>query len=135
MITLVTGATGHLGANLVRALLAQGHKVRAMVRKNSNPSALAGLDEAIVEGDLGDPASLERAVSGVTRMFHTAAMISIKSGDREKLMRINVDGTRALMEAALKAGVTKVVHTSSFGAIGTPHCAETGKTLCSTEEH
>lgn len=135
MITLVTGATGHLGANLVRALLAQGHKVRAMVRKNSNPSALAGLDVEIVEGDLGDPASLERAVSGVTRMFHTAAMISIKSGDREKLMRINVDGTRALMEAALKAGVTKVVHTSSFGAIGTPHCAETGKTLCSTEEH
>lgn len=135
MITLVTGATGHLGGNLVRALLAQGQTVRAMVRKTSDRSSLSGLDVEIVEADLGDPASLARAVSGVTQMFHTAAMISIKSGDRDQLLRINVDGTRALMEAALAAGVTKVVHTSSFGAIGTPHCVKTGQALCSTEEH
>jgi hopanoid-associated sugar epimerase len=135
MITLVTGATGHLGANLVRALLSQGHKVRALVRRNADQSALRGLDLEIVEGDLGDPASLERAVQGVTRLFHTAAMVSIKSGDREDLMRINVEGTRALMDAALNAGVQKVVHTSSFGAIGTPRDKQSGRALCSSEAH
>jgi len=135
MLTLVTGATGHLGANLVRALLAQGHQVRAMVRPQSDRSALFGLNVEIVEADLGDRASLVRAVQGVSRLFHTAAMVSVKSGDRERLLKINVEGTRALMEAALAAGVEKVVHTSSFGAIGTPHSPETGRALCSTEEH
>ncbi len=133
--TLVTGATGHLGGNLIRALLERGHQVRALVRPESDRSTLHGLDVEIVEGDLGDVSSLKRAVQGITYLFHTAAMISIKSGDREQLMRINVDGTRALMNAALDAGVTKVVHTSSFGAIGTPRDRATGQALCSTEEH
>lgn len=134
-VTLVTGATGHLGANLVRALLAQGKKVRAMVRASSDRSALAGLDVEIVEADLGDIPSLSRAVAGVTFMYHTAAMISVKSGDRAELVRINVEGTRALMAAALAAGVQKVVHTSSFGAIGTPRDPVTHQAQCSTEEH
>lgn len=134
-ITLVTGATGHLGANLVRALLSQGKAVRAMVRARSDRSALAGLDVEIVEGDLGDFSSLERAVQGVTFLYHTAAMISVKSGDRDELLRINVEGTRALMAAALLAGVKKVVHTSSFGAMGTPRDPKTHLALCSTEQH
>ncbi len=132
---LVTGSTGHLGANLVRALLERGEQVRAMVRTNSDRRALRGLDVEVIEADLGDPDSLARAVSGVSRIFHTAAMISIKSGDREQLMRINVGGTRALMQAALAAGVSKVVHTSSFGAIGTPRDRKTGRAECSNEEH
>lgn len=119
MTTLVTGATGHLGANLVRALLSDGQRVRAMVRPSSNRAALEGLDVECVEGDLNDVQSLRSALSGVKRLYHAAAMISIRSGDREALMRTNVGGTAALMDAALAAGVEKVVHTSSFGAVGT----------------
>jgi nucleoside-diphosphate-sugar epimerase len=135
MTILVTGAAGHLGTNIVRALLEQGQKVRALVRPGSDNESLKGLDVEIVTGDLGDPESLTRAVQGVRQIYHTAAMISIRSGDREQLMHINVGGTAALMKAALKAGVEKVVHTSSFGAIGTPRCKKTGKALCSTEEN
>lgn len=120
MTTLVTGATGHLGNNLVRELVRRGTEVRALVRPGTSVEALAGLPVEIVEGDLNDANSLSRATNGVTHLFHTAAMISIRSIDREALMRANVEGTRALMMAARSAGVTKVVHTSSFGAVGTP---------------
>lgn len=135
MTILVTGATGHLGTNLVRALLARGHSVRALVRPGNTSRALDGLDVERFEGDLGDAQSIRDAVRGVTRIFHTAAMISIRSGDREMLMKINVEGTKALMNAALEEGVEKVVHTSSFGAMGTPRDKATGKALTSTEEH
>ncbi len=120
MTTLVTGATGHLGNNLVRELLARGTQVRALVRPGSSIKPLQGLSVQIVEGDLNDDASLRRATEGVDYIFHTAAMISIRSVDREALMRANVEGTRTLMTAARSAGVKKVVHTSSFGAVGTP---------------
>lgn len=120
MKALVTGATGHLGNNLTRALLERGFAVRALVRPGSPTTSIAGLDVEITEGDLNDPASLERATMGVDALFHTAAMISIRSGDRDALMRANVEGTRCLMQAARKSGVKKVVHTSSFGAVGTP---------------
>lgn len=135
MTILVTGATGHLGTNIVRALLDQGHRVRALVRNPSDTESLAGLDVEMVTGDLGDHDSLARAVQGIKQIYHTAAMISIRNGDRAQLMKINVGGTRALMNAALAAGVEKVVHTSSFGAMGTPRDELTGKALCSTEEH
>lgn len=116
--TLVTGATGHLGANLTRALLERGEKVRVMIRAGSSTEAIDGLDVERVVADLGDDKSLRDAVSGCSRIFHTAAMISIRNGDRAELMRINVGGTRALMEAAIEAKVAKVVHTSSLGAVG-----------------
>jgi len=119
MTTLVTGATGHLGANLVRALLERGEEVRALVRQDSRSDALTGLTVELVEGDLNDTASLRRALKGVSSLFHTAAMISIRSGDRDALMRTNVGGTRDLMNAALAEGVERVVHTSSFGAMST----------------
>jgi hopanoid-associated sugar epimerase len=119
MTILVTGAAGHLGANLVRALLSRGQRVRALVREGSSRQALEGLDVEVVCGDLRDEQSLRTAVRGVEQLFHTAAMISIRSGDREALMKTNVEGTRALLSAAQDAGVKKVVHTSSFGAIGT----------------
>jgi hopanoid-associated sugar epimerase len=118
MVTLVTGATGHIGNNLVRALLARGERVRALCRPGSSSKPLSGLDVERVEGDLRDAASLTRAVSGVERLYHVAAMISIRSGDREALWDANVAGTARLLAAAREAGVKRVVHTSSFGAMG-----------------
>ena len=122
MTTLVTGATGHIGNNLVRALLARGERVRALCRRESSPKPLEGLDVERVEGDLRDATSLARAVAGVERVYHVAAMISIRSGDREALWDANVAGTARLLAAARQAGVKRVVHTSSFGAMGNnPH--------------
>jgi nucleoside-diphosphate-sugar epimerase len=118
MTTLVTGATGHIGNNLVRALLARGERVRVLCRPGSSPKPLAGLEVERVEGDLRDAPSLARAVVGATRVYHVAAMISIRSGDREALWDANVAGTARLLAAARQAGVKRVVHTSSFGAMG-----------------
>jgi len=118
MTTLVTGATGHIGNNLVRALLARGERVRVLCRPDSSPKPLAGLDVERVEGDLRDAPSLVRALAGVERVYHVAAMISIRSGDREALWDVNVAGTARLLAAARQAGVKRVVHTSSFGAMG-----------------
>ncbi len=118
MTILVTGGTGHLGANLVRALLACGQQVRVLVRAQSNRAALKGLDVELVVGDLRDPESLRAAVRGTRQLYHTAAMISTRSGAREALIETNVLGTRALMQAALDEKLEKVVHTSSFGAVG-----------------
>lgn len=118
MTTLVTGATGHLGANLVRALLARGEKVRAFVRKQSDVSALEGLDVERAYGDLRDRCSIRAALDGAERLYHTAAFVSIRDGDRQELFDVNVIGTRMLMQEARRAGVRRVVHTSSFGAVG-----------------
>jgi hopanoid-associated sugar epimerase len=118
MTTLVTGATGHIGNNLVRALLGRGERVRALIRAGSSAKPLEGLDVERVEGDLRDPVSLERAVAGIDAVYHVAAMISIRSGDREALWDVNVAGTARVLSAALRAGVRRLVHTSSFGAIG-----------------
>ncbi|HYP78011.1 MAG TPA: SDR family oxidoreductase [Polyangiaceae bacterium] len=118
MTTLVTGATGHIGNNLVRALLARQERVRVLCRAGSSPKPLAGLDVERFEGDLRDAPSLARAVAGVERVYHVAAMISIRSGDREALWDTNVAGTARLLAAARQAGVKRVVHTSSFGAVG-----------------
>src|SRR6188768_1230436 len=118
MTTLVTGATGHIGNNLVRALLARGERVRVLCRPSSSPKPLLGLDVERFEGDLRDAGSLARAVAGATRVYHVAAMISIRNGDREALWDANVAGTARLLAAARQAGVKRVVHTSSFGAVG-----------------
>jgi hopanoid-associated sugar epimerase len=118
MLSLVTGATGHIGNNLVRALLARNERVRVLLRPGSDPRPLDGLDVERVEGDLRDAASLARAVAGAQRLYHVAAMISIRGGDRKALWDVNVAGTARLLSAAREAGVRRVVHTSSFGAIG-----------------
>jgi len=118
MTTLVTGATGHLGANLVRALLDNGEKVRVLVRAGSDLSAVEGLDVEQAVGDLRDRRSVRDAVQGMDRIYHSAAFVSIRSGDRQELFDTNVLGTRNLMQEARRAGVKRVVHTSSFGAIG-----------------
>lgn len=114
MQVTVTGASGHVGANLVRTLVARGDRVRVVVRARTE--ALEGVDVERVQGDVRDPASLRAAFAGSEVVYHLAAVISI-SGDPSGLVRaVNVDGARNAAEAALAAGVRRFVHCSSVHA-------------------
>lgn len=116
--TLLTGGTGFVGSAVARALLAAGHRVRALVRRGSDRRNLAGLDVELVEGDLGDPKSLAAAVAGCRYVLHVAADYRIWVPDPAAMLRANVAGTEALMRAAMAAGVERVVHCSSVAALG-----------------
>lgn len=134
-VILVTGATGFIGEQLVRALLERGEPVRILVRSGVKARTLFGpLAEAldITEGDLGDTASLERATEGVKQVYHLASRISFQA-PMAKMREINVEGTRRLMEACRQAGVRRVVHMSSIAA-GGPAVAEPDGTLRSRTE-
>ncbi|GAC1577840.1 MAG: NAD-dependent epimerase/dehydratase family protein [Candidatus Elarobacter sp.] len=111
----VTGASGFVGANLVRELLMRGWHVRALVRGDA-PS-LAGLDVERVRGDLFSP-RLRDAMRGCDALFHVAATYSLWHRDRAALLHANVAGTRSVLAAAQAAGVPRTVHTSSVAAIG-----------------
>ena len=111
----VTGASGHLGANLVRQLLQRGYHVAALVRKSS--LALEGLNIERHEGDLLDPGSLHRAFKGVEQVYHLGARVSIRSGQRDRLFAVNVEGTRNVLEACQAEGVKTLVHFSSIHAL------------------
>src|SRR5580704_7152116 len=116
--TLVTGASGFLGLHVARALTERGHRVRALVRSTSK---LQDLDVEAVTGDLRDTASLDRAVAGCKLVFHVAADYRLWSRAPQELYDSNVGGTRNLLTAAQKAGVERVVYTSTLGCIGIPH--------------
>src|ERR1700759_1163656 len=99
---LVTGATGHLGANLVRRLLADGEAVRALVLPSDRSTALEGLDVEVVRGDLRDANSVANAVRGCERIYHTGAVVSTVEGNGEHKKRIfetNVLGTQHVLDA------------------------------------
>jgi dihydroflavonol-4-reductase len=115
--TLVTGATGFLGWHVAHLLIERGHNVRALCRPSSK---LRELDAERVEGDLRDAASLERAVAGCDRVFHVAADYRLWSRHSEDLYQSNVEGTRNLLNAAQRAGIERVVYTSTVGCIGIP---------------
>ncbi|MTJ81970.1 MAG: NAD-dependent epimerase/dehydratase family protein [Telmatospirillum sp.] len=115
---LVTGATGFVGSAVARALLGAGIGVRALARKGNDRRNLAGLDVEIAEGDLTDAASLKAAIRGCDLLFHVAADYRLWVRDPGQMMRTNVDGTEALMRAALDAGVSRVVYTSSVATLG-----------------
>jgi nucleoside-diphosphate-sugar epimerase len=119
MKTLITGATGHLGVNLVRELVKQGEDIKVFIHNTKGSAVLKGLEIEQVEGDIRDISSIKKALQGCDKVYHLAAFVSIRSGDRSKLFDINVLGTRRLMVAAREAGVQKVVHCSSLGAVGT----------------
>jgi nucleoside-diphosphate-sugar epimerase len=118
---LVTGSTGHLGANLVRRLLDDGHAVRVLLRPRSDPAALDGLDVESVEGDLRDPTACAAAVRHCRALYHCAAKVSTVDGNaqhKREIFECNVLGTRNLLRAALATGVDRVVVTGSFSAVG-----------------
>jgi dihydroflavonol-4-reductase len=117
-LALVTGATGFVGAAVVRALLAQGHKVRVLARPNGNRRNLAGFEVEIAEGSLEDAISLVQAVADCRYLFHVAADYRLWVPDPAAMFRANVDGTRTLMETALAAGVERIVYTSSVATLG-----------------
>src|SRR5256885_1041467 len=118
MKLLVTGGSGHLGANLVRRLLDEGEPLRVLLRSGSDNRALDGLDVERVEGDLRDLESMRRAVRGCARVYHAAAQLSTVDGAEHELFASNVLGTRNLLQAARENGVERVVVTGSFSAVG-----------------
>jgi dihydroflavonol-4-reductase len=115
--TLVTGATGLVGSHVARALVERGDDVRVTVRERSPRGAIGGLDVETVTADVLDRRQVRRALRGVDRLFHVAGTTNLRAGWREQY-RTNVEGTRIVLEEALRAGVRRVVHTSSVAAIG-----------------
>jgi dihydroflavonol-4-reductase len=115
---LVTGATGFVGSAVARKLCQGGFEVRALTRSSSPREQLAGLDVTLVAGDLTDKGSLSSACKGCRYLFHVAADYRLWLKHPEEMYRANVDGTRLLMEAALDAGVERIVYTSSVAALG-----------------
>lgn len=120
MTTLVTGATGFVGSHVARQLVAAGHPVRILVRKNSNLQVLEGLRVDAFQGDLRDAVSLERAMKGVRRVFHVAADYRLWTPNPDEIYQSNVEGTRRVLEAAARGGVERVVYTSTVATIAVP---------------
>lgn len=117
---LVTGATGHIGNVLVRLLVGQGAAVRALVLPGEDTQALDGAPVELMSGDVLDPAALAAACEGVEQVYHLASVISIMPGAHPQMRRVNVEGTRNLLAAAQRAGVRRVVYTSSIHALERP---------------
>ena len=123
MNILVTGSTGFVGANLCRALVAQGHRVRAFHRAGSILRLLDGLEVQHAVGDLTQPETLRAAMQGIEIVFHAAAWMGGQqrgSSGPGRQYAVTVEGTRNLLQAAQASGVKRVVHTSSVAALGVP---------------
>lgn len=118
MLAFVTGATGFVGSHVARALAEQGADLRLLVRASSNTKNIEDVKADRVTGDLRDPASLEKGSAGCDVVFHVAADYRLWVRDPEEMYRANVEGTRAILAAALKNGVRRVVYTSSVATMG-----------------
>jgi dihydroflavonol-4-reductase len=114
---LITGASGFVGSAVARALVAAGHEVRALVRPKSSRLNLADLPIEIVDGDLRDAGSIERAMKDIRHVFHVAADYRLWARHPQDIVRTNVEGTRAVMQAALRSGVERIVYTSSVATL------------------
>jgi dihydroflavonol-4-reductase len=117
MTTLVTGAAGFLGSHVTRQLVARGDEVRVLLRASSTNRAIADLSLEYVTGDLRDPASLDRAMKGVKRVFHVAADYRLWAKRKQDIYDSNVGGTKNLLEAAKRAGVEQLIYTSTVATI------------------
>jgi dihydroflavonol-4-reductase len=120
MTTLVTGATGFVGSHVARQLVASGQSVRVLIRTSSNFRLLEDIDVERVEGDLRDAASIDRAMQGIRRVFHVAADYRLWTRHPEELYESNVEGTRRLIASAQRAGVERIVYTSTVATIAVP---------------
>ena len=111
----VTGASGHIGANLVRELLGRGYEVVVLIRQTSD--ALEGLNVTRVYGDLADRQSLCKAFNGVEQVYHLAALISIQTGENDQLELVNIEGTKNVLEACQSEGVSTLIYFSTIHAL------------------
>lgn len=118
MKALVTGAGGFTGSHLVRALEQQGDFVVGLVRKSSNLARLSNCNVQLVYGDITDRDALRKAMTGVDTVFHTAAYVELGIVNEAEMERVNVEGTRSVLEIAQAAGVSKVVYCSTIGVFG-----------------
>ena len=118
MKAFVTGATGFLGAHVARVLAEQGADLRLLVRPSSDLRNIQGLKADQVTGDLRSPESIEKAIAGCDTVFHVAADYRLWVRDPEQMYRSNVEGTRAILEAARKNSVRRLVYTSSVATMG-----------------
>jgi dihydroflavonol-4-reductase len=117
-LTLVTGAAGFVGSAVARALRARGRRLRVLVRPTSPRANLDGLEAETAVGDMADAASVAAAMGGVRWLFHVAADYRLWARDPEEIVRNNLNGVRTVMDAALAAGVERVVYTSSVATLG-----------------
>lgn len=117
---LVTGGTGFVGSAVVRRLLASGRPVRVLARPAGDRRLLEGLPVEVADGDVTDAASLARAMRGCRELYHVAALYTLWARDRRRYYEVNVEGTRRVLQAAAEAGVSRVVYTSTVGALGLP---------------
>ena len=120
-LALVTGGNGFVGCHVVRALIARGDRVRVLARENADLSALADLQVEVVHGDLRHFDSVARAVNGCNEVYHVAADYRLWLTDPAPMYATNVAGTQYVIRAAIDAGVTRIVYTSTVGALGIPH--------------
>jgi dihydroflavonol-4-reductase len=116
--SLITGGSGFIGSHVARALAKRGDELRLLARRSSSLESLEGLEFERTTGDITDRRAVRRAMKDVERVFHIAGSTSMRGGDRERVFDVNVTGTRIVLEEAMRAGVERVVHTSSAGAVG-----------------
>jgi dihydroflavonol-4-reductase len=133
MNCFVTGASGFIGANLVHELVARGHRVKALLRPESDLRGLAGAEFERVAGDISDGAKLKQAMWGCDWCFHVAASYHLWLRDYAPMYAANVEGTRNVLQAAGAAGCSRIVYTSTVGCIGVP-VTYRGQTTDPTDE-
>ena len=133
-VVLVTGVSGFVGSAVARALAAQGQQVRGLVRATSPRANLVDFPGALVEGDARDPAAMAEAMRGVRHLFHVAADYRIWAPDPEEIVRNNLASTRAVTEAALAAGVERLVYTSSVATLRPDPAGPADETRAATPE-
>ncbi len=123
---LVTGATGFVGNAVARLLIKKGRDVRVLARKSSNHKLLQNLDAEVVYGDLRDSDSLKQALNNCEELYHVAAQYTFYNPNPKDIYDSNVQGTHNILKAALQRNLTRVVYTSTVGAIGIPSNGDLG---------
>lgn len=130
-LCLVTGASGFIGGRLAQRLVRDGYSVRCLVRESSDTAMLETLDVELARGELTDVASLVRAVEGASHVFHCGALVS-DWATKDEIIKINVIGTRSLLQASAAAAVRRFIHLSTTDVYGYPDAPATDESYVST---